>query len=130
MDTETPEGPSRNPLMRMLMLATWMSVLTSLVGSDSARAAAPTPIIHWAETPPSPTIVFKTTPGNFAPSFQADTCQKMECFLTFTDKDGEILRINQRTGAVTLVHPEKMDETARRFWMTVTKVFHQLKCAP
>lgn len=49
-------------------------------------------------------------------------CVKSEegCYIFINDKKGhELVRISERTGKVTVTHPERSDEAARQFWKAI-----------
>lgn len=49
-------------------------------------------------------------------------CVKSEegCYIFINDEKGhELVRISERTGKVTIAHPERSDETTRQFWKAI-----------
>lgn len=92
----------------------------SLLGQSKLRTAAP------VDSKASP-WKFSTTLSQPRIDFGND-CKKYECFLTFSDAQGEVVRVSMQTGTVTLAHPDKMDDTSRRFWQAISKAFNTLKC--
>ena len=49
-------------------------------------------------------------------------CVKSEegCYIFINDEKGhELVRISERTGKVTVAHPERTDEAARQFWKAI-----------
>lgn len=102
-----------------------------------AHAADPPPA-SWLGQPQVPATAFadpKTPTFQFNSNLAAlrlesgnNACKKYACFLTLYDEHGEVVRISMSTGTVTLAHPEKLDDTSRRFWQSLSKAFNQLKC--
>jgi hypothetical protein len=75
-------------------------------------------------------LVFKTTPAQvFTVQNPCLTSQK-GCFIfIYDDRGRELVRISERTGKVTVAHPEKQDEAARQFWLAMERTFAQLACS-
>lgn len=111
--------------------------LIALLFCASAAAQQPDPNQYLKDPVPHPAPAhpaFHFTDDSKVPpaTFSVENgCRQVECFIFFNDEHGnQIVRISERTGKVTVAHPERMDEAARRFWLSVTRAFGQLHCAP
>jgi len=79
-------------------------------------------------------ITFKVAPNTAVMKLMdAKRCtggKANDVFFTVYDGHGQpIVSINECTGAVTVSHPERMDEQARAFWRTVQTAWPTV-CAP
>lgn len=74
----------------------------------------------------TPTLFFKSDPSHPEVFSLKPTCEASEngCYIFVNDEHGnEIVRISERTGKVTIAHPEHLDEAARIWWHTVEIMF-------
>lgn len=81
-----------------------------------------------------------TAPGSSTPTWTstapttilwANPCEatKAGCYITIYGEDGkELVHISQRTGKVTLAHPERTDEAGRQFWHAIETAFATSVC--